>query len=98
MKLRLKLLFRSSRFWATVAALSWLSAGFGWASMGFGLWVFVVMSVVTFVAVVTVEETRVSESRREVRSAHKRECHHGGTGFQPYDGDGPVRHQVGGRS
>jgi hypothetical protein len=98
MTLRLKLLFRSSRFWATVAALSWVSAGVGWASMGYGLWVFTVMSIVTFVAVVTVEETRVSESRREVKSAHKRECHHGGTSFQGYPGDEAERARVGRRS
>jgi uncharacterized membrane protein YhiD involved in acid resistance len=98
MTLRLKLLFRSSRFWSTVAALSWVSAAVGWASMGYGLWVFTVMSIVTFVAVVTVEETRVSEAHRESKSAHKRECHHGSSSFQAYPGDDAERAKVGRRT
>lgn len=44
-----------------------------------------------------VEETARREWRREAGSAHKRVCHHGGTTFQPFDGDDAVRHQVGRR-
>jgi uncharacterized membrane protein YhiD involved in acid resistance len=91
MKLRLKRLAHSSRFWGTVAALSWVSAAVGWSAMGFGLWVFTVMSVVTFVAVFTVEETRVAEAHRESKSAHKRECHHGSTSWGPFDANGDER-------
>jgi hypothetical protein len=48
-------------------------------------------------AVFAFEETRVSEARRRRESAEKRVCHHGGTTFQPFDGDDAVRHQVGRR-
>jgi hypothetical protein len=44
-----------------------------------------------------VEETARREWHREADSWRKRVCHHGGTTFQPFDGDDAVRHQVGRR-
>lgn len=43
-----------------------------------------------------VEETARREWHREADSWRKRVCHHGGTDFQPYDGDDAAR--VGRRS
>jgi hypothetical protein len=56
----------------------------------------ILISAVLLVALV-VEETARREWRREAGSAHKRECHHGGTTFQAYPGDDVARHQVGRR-
>ena len=91
MKIRLRRLARSFRFWASIAALAWVSAALGWTLYGYGLWVFVLMSVVTLGSMVAAEETRVRESRGEAKSAHKRECHHGASSWGPFDANGDER-------
>jgi hypothetical protein len=44
------------------------------------------------------EEILRREWRREAASAHKRECHHGGTTFQAYPGDDAERAKAGRRT
>jgi hypothetical protein len=46
-----------------------------------------ILAAVVVAAVVVVEEGRVSSARSGEKSAKKRVCHHGGTSFQPFDGD-----------
>jgi hypothetical protein len=46
-----------------------------------------ILSAAVAVLVFAVQQTRVSEAKHEADSAHKRECHHGASTFQPYDGD-----------
>lgn len=91
MRTRLNQLARSFRFWSTVAALAWVSAALGWAVYGYGLWVFVLMSVVTLGSMLAAEETRVAEAHRESKSAHSRECHHGSSSWAPFDANGDER-------
>jgi hypothetical protein len=51
----------------------------------------ILIAAVLLVALVA-EETARREWHREADSWRKRACHHGGTSFQPYDGDDAARH------
>jgi hypothetical protein len=57
-----------------------------------------ILAAAAVAALFVIEEGRVKSARSAEKSANKRVCHHGGTSFQPYDGDDAARHQVGGRS
>lgn len=53
----------------------------------------ILLAVAAAAAVLAIEETRVREARSEARSAHRRECRHGGSSWQPHEGDAAERGQ-----
>jgi len=50
-----------------------------------------ILAAALVVVILAAEETRVREARRHEGYAEDHVCHHGGTPFQPYEGDEEAR-------